>query len=157
MSYGSRRIRDYTRASGFVQTVPLVADGSVPWTFYNGVLAANTLPTPAQIAAMTPTIATGIAGTFNFTGASGNYLFIAVPKYFGTITTFTGDITQWTLLTPSPAITIDSVTGLKTMVTGGSTVTDHPLELNVNGVLTEYNIYVSNTTAVTATPSITTA
>lgn len=157
MSYGSRRLRDYTRISGFVQTIPLIADGSISWTFYNGVLAANTLPTPAQILAMTPTVATAITGTFNFTGATGNYLFIAVPKYFGTITSFSGPITQWTLLTPSPTITIDPITGLKQMTTTGNTTTDHPLEINVNGTLVQYNVYVSNTTSGTATPSITTA
>ena len=147
MSYGSRRLRDYTRSSGFAQAIPVYPDGSVIWQVYNGTQSTNTLPTGPTVANFTGSNATAISGTFNFTNATGLYLFICLPKYFGLATTFSGSITAWTLLTPSPDIT-DGV-GIS-----GNSDTDVPLEVNVNGVLVQYNVYVSNSTSATSNPSI---
>jgi hypothetical protein len=148
VSNGSRRLRDYSRSSGFVQTIPVFADNTLQMTVINGVSSTNTLPTAATILTMTQSNAVALAGTFNFTSASGKYLIIAIPKYFGLVTAFTGSQTTFTLLTPSPAIILG-------VGDTGTSTNDVPLEVNLNGNLIEYNVWVSNATSGIASPTIT--
>lgn len=119
MSYGSRRLRDYTRASGFVQLVPVLTDVA-QWTVFYGLSATNTNFTEAQIEAMTAnTTVTDINGlTLTLGPATGQYIVIAIPTYFGNPT----------------QITVDSVV---------VSFTNQVLQLNQNGTLINYNIFVS--------------
>lgn len=118
MSYGSRRLRDYTQSSGFVQLVPVVED-SLQWTVFYGLSAANTGFTETQIEALTSTVVTSINGlTLTLGSAVGQYIVIAIPTYFGNPT----------------SITVDAVT---------VTFTNQVLELNRDGIPINYNIFVS--------------
>ena len=83
-----RRLRDYSRSSGYVQGAPKLDNSDLLSILYFGKSSTET-PTENTVLSLTPVEDVVISQTFNFPDANNEYLYFAIPKYIQSNTLIT--------------------------------------------------------------------